>query len=141
MGGAGHSGNYIVGINVVPGLRAATQQPPTYAPLMNSAALAVLRPGFFLVAAGTSNTIQIPQNSGIISYYTTVFPYNWVLPTQLDFTDTFINILGIGGISLVRQDTPLKNEWVPIPPLASTMIFYNTTVDTLAFSLIFGIDG
>jgi len=126
---------YDVSVQVVPGVRASTQQPPTFAPIIAG------YPGIgsVILSAGSSIVVDVPQNIGAISTYITAGASP--VPVILSEADLQVVQLDSLGIFLKMTD-PREMAWVPLAPSAVHLyLFNNHPTSNVLFSLAYGIDG
>ncbi len=135
VGGTGK--DYVVSVQVAPGSRPSTQQPPTLIPV----------PAFFNVAptGGVSDpVIPIPTDAGAISVFVTVTAVGPGGPVASAEGIATVDQQISGGFTRKTYD-PRTAEWVPLTPGATFLQLHNNnTVISgihLFFSVTFGIDG
>lgn len=117
--------DYTVSVQVVPGTRGSTSNPPT------------LKGDAHILVGASALNLNIPQDSGIISVAVLV-------------ENTAHNPIPDQAISVRQQDSagldvalydPRQYFWVPLQGSATVLRLENNTADTLIFTVIYGVDG
>jgi hypothetical protein len=126
---------YVVAAQVVPGVRASNQQPPTFAPIIAG------YPGIgsIMLSAGSSVVVDIPQNIGAISTYITA----GASPVPVVLTEANLQVVQFDALGIfLKMVDPREMAWVPLAPSAIHLFFSNRhPTQNILFSLAYGIDG
>ena len=128
---------YVGSIQVAKGIRAqAANQAPTFTPanIENPVGTPVVTTGSFIVAAGTSARVPIPE--GAVQMLVAVTGSTFT-PGPASVTVTAQNSLS----SQLEYFPDFNPVWVPVPPLATRLNILNGLAAGVRVSVIFGIDG
>lgn len=121
---------YTVAVTLGRGVRANTQQPPTFSPYTA-----------IQLAPGASTTVDIPDNSGAISVHAGVSPIT--IGSAIGAYDVLIG--QVGGVStLLSLCDPRQSDWVPLLPGSKKITLFASAAAPapgVQFNLSFGIDG
>ena len=114
---AGGGFTYQVDITVAPGSRASTQQPPT---LSYNTSL-----GLALTDTFPEQTIDIPQNAGIINYFLQWEAYVQATSQPIALTSADLAVIELASAFNVKRYSvvDLKGNWIPLAPGATQLKF------------------
>lgn len=117
--------DYQVQVTLSKGLRANTQQPPQLS-----------RGRFVLIAASSEFGFPVPQDSGVISFFT------FIDGTGVDFDLAASMIDAVGNTVASIRPVPNASQWIPIIPGTTEVKITNFSLTAGIFAnLIWGIDG
>lgn len=136
MGGAAGI-TYVGSIQIAKGIRAqSANQAPIFTPanIENPVGTPAVTTGSFIIAAGTSARIPIPEGATqmLVSITGSTF-----VPGPASVTVTAQNSLS----SQLEYFPDFNPIWVPVPPLATRVNILNGLAAAVRASCIFGIDG
>lgn len=134
---------YVVSVQVAPGVRASTTQPPYLIPFKAPPYVpfdVVTNPapggGFtFAVAAGGTVDIDIPNNAGVNQVYVTA------ISTGAIADGTSFAELTDGTTTLKIWDTQANMGWIPSVAGASVLTLSNGGLTPIRYSVTFGVEG
>lgn len=119
---------YKVQILITRGTRAASPQPPTYAPV----------PSVFLILAGGAQSIAIPGDAGITSVAITCAPR---IGGSGPIVEGNCQAIQSQGSLFLKAYDPRDYPWVPLAPGADTITLSNPSTADQYWSVLFGVDG
>jgi hypothetical protein len=125
--GGGVPVDYEVSIQVTPGTRGGSIQPPTLTPAILPAAL--------IIANGGQLAIPIPQDAGIIAVNASVFAAGVVIAPNA------VSVQHLGTASVLKEYDPREAIWVPLAPGSTQVILKNNSGGPVKYSVTFGVDG
>lgn len=117
--------DYTVSVQVVPGSRGSTNNPPT------------LSGDAHIVIGGASLNLNIPDNSGVISVAVLV---ENTLHNAIPDQAVIVRQQDAAALDVALYD-PRQYFWVPIQGSATVLRLENHTADPCAFTVIYGIEG
>lgn len=117
--------DYTVSVQVVPGSRGSTNNPPT------------LAGDAHIVLGGASLNLNIPDNSGVISVAVLV---ENTLHNAIPDQAVNVRQQDAAGLDVALYD-PRQYFWVPIQGSATVLRLENHTADPCVFTVIYGIEG
>lgn len=124
---AGTDPEYIASIQVVPGTRGSTSNPPTLDTMLAT-----------LIAANSFLDVPVPTDAGVISVAVTVAsPIAAVIPDQQ------VQVQQIDSTSGIQNNyDPRQYFWVPLTPSVTIIRIYNfSLLNAIYAKAVFGIDG
>jgi hypothetical protein len=131
---------YEVFVNIVPGTRPQTPNPPVYHPVIQDDLAATYAAGSFSLAAAGARDIPIPRNVGITSVKVQGFPATgaYTSVNTGEYAATLISgVTLMGGWDCYQPTT----EWQPLNPSADVLTVHNYSANPAVFLVAFGIDG
>ncbi len=133
---------YFCSVQVSPGVRPtfAGSQPPILLPDAE---------GFFDVASGASNTVDIPQDAGINSYYVFMSLFAFPLPADPTLSPLpQVQIIQLAGTAQAVNNYDGANKWIPLFPGATALRISNFSPAIAPFgapavrcTVLFGVEG
>lgn len=132
---------YDVSIVASLGVRAANKQPPFITPLEFSiGGVTSIISGTIPVPTGGTATVNVPEESGVISVYSTAI--SAASASTIGQNEIRVNHTDAGAVVQKSYNPIIFPDWVPIAPYTTQIQLINLhPVDTVNFSLAFGIDG
>ncbi len=131
----GNGAAYSVGITAAPGVRASTDQPPTFIPSGVTSAGAAFKFGTSIIA-GDFITWNLPGNAGIVSNY---LELRMAVGTVLESVAVTFRAANAGVLATL--DGSVRNRWMPIPQGTNSIRVTNNTASTISAFLTLGVDG
>lgn len=135
---------YIVGIQIAPGVRAATQVQPTYVPPIVDS-LGSTRIGALVVQPGVGGLtpVDVPVNAGVTCVFITASKFTGT-PIVLTDADVHVYHTSVSGVTN-KAYNPMNYGWVPVAPETDHITFADFLAvapgNDVIFSVTFGIDG
>jgi hypothetical protein len=135
--GATKPQTYVCSVSVAIGARVNVQQPVVYNPLITVGGVTLA--GSLVLAAASNATIEIPDDSGVISVFTTAGCAEKLGPPVI-YTEAELQVQH-RGTGVLKMYDPRLPVWVPIGNGASKLFFINASATAVRFSVAYGIDG